>query len=188
MGSKNEMKQTVSIQEFPCHLRELADLIQEGQMKFFDEIIELEKLHKFKIKFSYKSYRNIVQIKVQVHPNYDATSEFEMKYKSLYFKKNKNKEKNKSCKNLKKSMQKNFKEIKETLDKGSLPDKKLIDIFYQECEEMILFPGKGDEYYDSFIDSAELLHNNVIEGNVKEAKKWLARLDYIQKDCHSLYK
>ena len=60
---KNKIKDSISVSDFPQHLRHLADIFEEGRVPLADGI-EIASISSLKLLFKYDDYRNIVRIRI----------------------------------------------------------------------------------------------------------------------------
>ncbi len=188
MGSKKQKyKQAVPFKELPRHLKLLADMIENRRLPILNNIVQIDDISSFKISLKYKKYDDVVKTKIIIEPVGEAFKEDIYEYKTIFLDNRIIKSKP-SYKKLKQSMDNNFKHIQNYLDSKTMPTMKIITDFYKECQLMTLYSKKGDEYYEDFLETANDLYESVKKEKIKDAIKAFKKLDYIQKECHRLYK
>ena len=176
----------MTIKELPSQLRELAEMIEKGKVSFADKEIVLGSISSFKLLFKYEDYNDIVKTRMVIEiPNEDKTKSDKFQHKTVFIKK---KEKKKSpIKKLQKRMFEQFEKIQKKLKNDTIPDKGDVESFNEDCETMILSPGRGDEYVDDFLKSVKLLVEASDNNNMKDAKSAMERILYIREELKRLH-
>jgi XXXCH domain-containing protein len=89
---------------------------------------------------------------------------------------------------LKKSMKRSFKEIMQSLTKGSLPSGEAVASFTRDAGLMIAFPGRGEEHYNEFSQRCKRLKEAFEEKNLAECRALASELNRMKTECHSDHK
>ncbi len=188
MGSrKKKYKQVLPFKELPRHLKLLADMIEKRKLPILDSIVKIDDISSFKLSLKYRKYEDIVKTKIIIEPTGDSIKEDVYEYKTIFMDNRIIKSKP-SYKKLKKSMDNNFKHIKNSIEFKRIPSIKIATDFYKECELMTLYTKNGEDYYEDFLDTAKDLYDSIKNEKIQDAVKSLKKLDYIQNECHKLYK
>jgi XXXCH domain-containing protein len=98
------------------------------------------------------------------------------------------KDKDKKYEKLKKAMKDEYELIEEAAERDELPAAEVMDSFYANCQEMVTYPDKGDEYYDGFTAIANDLNQAVQNGDLGAFKHALSSMKNSKKACHDRYK
>lgn len=93
-----------------------------------------------------------------------------------------------SYKLLKNQMSQSYKAIGCALKDKRLPPSETVDLFLKEAEQMISFPGFGDEYYGEFIGGCREFKDQCMKGNVEAVAELYGRITSLTKQCHRRYK
>jgi XXXCH domain-containing protein len=178
MGSKEvKIEKQLSVEDTGSFLQTLADaLVAEPKVDLSSYGIDL---HDFKkIKMDLKKEGDLFGLKLKVKystPVLDGTREdaaAPMKYKTL-----------------KKQMKNSFKTLKTSIEGGSLPDKKTVEMFMQQAEMMVSFTdsGYGDEYYDEFIKLCHEFKQTFVDGDFDKIVTAFNGIDARKALCHDKY-
>lgn len=89
---------------------------------------------------------------------------------------------------LKKRLKSSWKAVQEAVAAGSLPEGPMAAAFLADSELMILFPGKGDEYYKPYATALAAFRQALSRGDLAALKKACAELDRVKVQCHARYK
>ena len=90
-------------------------------------------------------------------------------------------------KRLKKRMKYDFKAIQAAVEAGSLPDPALAEVFVRDSRLMVLYPGKGDEYYPDYKAAAEAFADACATGDIDAVRAAVDELARLKKACHDRY-
>nr|MBF0222045.1 GAK system XXXCH domain-containing protein [Desulfobulbaceae bacterium] len=93
-----------------------------------------------------------------------------------------------SYKLLKNKMSQTFKTIGRAVSEKRLPPAETVESFLREVEQMVSFPGFGDEYYDEFINLCRELERRYAEGKIEAVVELHGRILSQTKQCHRRYK
>lgn len=88
---------------------------------------------------------------------------------------------------LKKWMKKEFKTIQAALVEGRLPDADLAASFVEDSRCMVLYPGKGDEYYPAYSAATDAFEQAMAAGSLEAAAAAVADLEALKSACHDKY-
>lgn len=88
---------------------------------------------------------------------------------------------------LKKWMEKEFKAIMAELVQGRLPDTGLAASFVEDSRSMVLYPGKGDEYYPVYTAAVDAFEQAMFQGSLENVAAAVADLQAIKEACHDKY-
>ncbi|GEM_PF-3091097 len=91
-------------------------------------------------------------------------------------------------KTLKKRMKTPWKDLLDILAAGNLPEAASAERFLADCELMISYRGKGEEYYDAFRLPLAALRAALAAGDPSAAAAAAADMEQLKKDCHGRYK
>ncbi len=91
-------------------------------------------------------------------------------------------------KSLKKRMKGQFKAIKAAVGRGELPPSNISHAFARDCEQMLTYPGKGDEYYESYGKLLQEFLMALADQNVDAFREAVYALDAGMHACHERYK
>lgn len=91
-------------------------------------------------------------------------------------------------KHLKKRMKKSFKTVTDSLLADALPPADVVADFLKQSEEMIAWPGYGDEYYDAYDAACRRLRSAFEADDVDACKAAGQALNRLKKECHDRYK
>ena len=89
---------------------------------------------------------------------------------------------------LKKNLRNSFKQLRNSIDSGKMPDKKALDQFMDEATLMTKYPGFGDEFYDPFLAACQelrVIHNSK---ELTAFKEQIATIRSLKKQCHNQFK
>ncbi len=176
-------------------LRSLADHLERGQMDFGEVLVDLDSPFKVKQAVKAKSDRISFKLKLKYekvltpvggalgsgHPllenddDDDDDEEETAPAKASY-------------KKLKKAMSGSFKQIRQELQAGHLPALETVRQFHGQCLAMTEYPGKGEDFYAVFRESADRLLAGVERADLTLAQEAVAQLEARRKSCHGQYK
>lgn len=88
---------------------------------------------------------------------------------------------------LKKRMKKSFKNIIYALHENTWPAMVDIDDFIQDSERMVLYPGKGDEFYSTYSEAVTRFREAVQTQDMEAAYQAAHLLNTIKTQCHKKY-
>jgi XXXCH domain-containing protein len=91
-------------------------------------------------------------------------------------------------KDLKKRMKSDFKQIRNRLGEGAVPDKELMERFLTDADAMTTYPGYGDEYYGEFRDSSARLGEAFAAMDLEGLRRGYEDLKTLRDDCHKDHK
>jgi XXXCH domain-containing protein len=89
---------------------------------------------------------------------------------------------------LKKSMKRSFKEIFQSIAKGSLPSGEAVASFTRDAGLMVTFPGRGEEHYNEFRHRCTQLKQAFEKGDLAECRALASELNSMKTECHSDHK
>jgi XXXCH domain-containing protein len=92
-------------------------------------------------------------------------------------------------KTLKKQMKNTFKNLKASIESGSLPEPEVVETFMQQAELMVSFTDKGygDEYYEEFIQLCHDLKQAFEAGELEPLVTAYNCIDARKALCHDKY-
>ena len=88
---------------------------------------------------------------------------------------------------LKKRMKKSFKNIMYALHENTWPAMVDIDDFIQDSERLVLYPGKGDEFYSTYAEAVNGFREAVQAQDLEAAFQAAHLLNTIKTQCHKKY-
>jgi XXXCH domain-containing protein len=88
---------------------------------------------------------------------------------------------------LKKRMKKSFKNIMYALHENTWPAMIDIDDFIKDSEQMVLYPGKGDEFYSAYAEAVTGFRVAVQAQDMEAAFQAAHLLNTIKTQCHKKY-
>ena len=91
-------------------------------------------------------------------------------------------------KRLKKAMKKSFKTLKDHLEADDLPPADAVSAFLTESEQMIRFPGFGDEFYEAYREACFRFREAHRTADLAACKNACDELERLKSDCHDRYK
>lgn len=89
---------------------------------------------------------------------------------------------------LKKRMKSSWKVVQGSVAAGALPPEAATASFLADSELMILFPGKGDEYYKPYAAALAAFRQALGRGDMAALKKACVELERVKVQCHARYK
>lgn len=89
---------------------------------------------------------------------------------------------------LKKRLKSSWKAVQEAVAAGSLPGETAAAAFLADSELMLVFPGKGDEYYAPYAAALAQFRRALGRGDLAGLKRACAELDRVKVQCHARYK
>lgn len=182
MASKAlKLARVMSAREAAAFLRELADTIESGHMdnmKEFDVHIDDFKKLKIGLRRSGEEIEIKAKVKYTAPPEPGDAPQAETDQEAGPGKYSK----------LKKRMEKTFKAMEEATKADSLPDPALMESFLADSARMVTYPGKGDEFYERYVEACRLFSDAFASGDVAGTAERLAQLKALRKDCHAIYK
>jgi XXXCH domain-containing protein len=209
---KKKAKHKLNASQAADYLRQLADQLESGQVKFIDEDTALEGM--VKVKESYKAKPGKAALKVQLKLSMpgpmtepepaatEAVSPANVSEDAAQAAKPEPvkadtpqemedyslREMPGSYKKLKKRMSGDLKLIGKLLAAGQLPSLELARAFQADCRHMTGFPGKGDPHYERFNQSAQALYDAAKASDPDAASNALTSLKQHKKECHKEFK
>ncbi len=172
-------KEYIDKNELVNKLQELIDMVSDGVILIDEESINFDEVALLKFSFEYRKFRDTVKTKISVKPEIAAHAGNNTSGGVI---------EKPSYKRLKKSMNEKFKLIVIKIDEEILPDIDLAKTFYNECELMCTFEGKGDEYYPFFLKQAKELVSSIENNDFSQAQHLVTELMKRKSECHELYK
>ncbi|MBF0508986.1 MAG: GAK system XXXCH domain-containing protein [Deltaproteobacteria bacterium] len=91
-------------------------------------------------------------------------------------------------KTLKKSMKTGMKVMAQFLSNNELPPRLVVQSFLSQANQMITFPGKGDEHYLEFGKECDDLKVAFDQGDVNLMRIKCDALNSLKKQCHAQFK
>ncbi len=88
---------------------------------------------------------------------------------------------------LKKRMKKSFKSIMYALHESTWPSMVDIDDFLRDSEEMVRYPGKGDEFYPAYSEALTAFADAVRRQDLEAAFQGAHLLNTLKTQCHKKY-
>jgi XXXCH domain-containing protein len=88
---------------------------------------------------------------------------------------------------LKKRMKKSFKNIMYALHENSWPTMIDIEDFIRDSEQMVLYPGKGDEFYPAYAEAVAAFADAVRRQDLEAAYQAAHLLNTLKTQCHKKY-
>lgn len=89
---------------------------------------------------------------------------------------------------LKKGLRLTFRQMREAVESGRLPDKTVLTQFVDEVTLMTSYPGFGDEFYEPFLRACQELLELFKADNQAGFAKQLALIHTLKKECHGRFK
>lgn len=89
---------------------------------------------------------------------------------------------------LKKNLSHSFKLLRQTVDSGTIPDKKTIEQFLELVSLMVSYSGFGDEFYASFKDACDKLRLCDTSKDLASFSQQLQQIHSLKKQCHNRFR
>jgi len=180
---KSKLEMTTTRQNLAGWLRTLADSLEAGELAMPDGQVCLEGYKSLKL--SAKEAGEVLRLKLSIkfpkpqtgegaeaaeEPGETPGTVAVIRYKSL-----------------KKHMKQTFKTIGQALANGVLPPELETMSFLSDARLMTSYPGKGDEYYLSFLDKVRDFETALANQDLPALKAAHADLNRFKHDCHERY-
>ncbi|GJQ60904.1 MAG: GAK system XXXCH domain-containing protein [Candidatus Scalindua sp. AMX11] len=199
-STKKNQELSLSLKETAEKLRTIADGLEQGNVSINEETVPIAL--DTKIKISLKSKDNKVSIKLKWKPtNTSAPTEEKPLRKEVTDRDSMNRDMDnrdpKTAKEdalgeytiLKKRMSKDFGAIMKSCIKGqTIPEKLLVERFYQDSQAMCSYPDKGEEFYETYLKQAESLIESFKKADLEAMSLAITALGKIRKECHNRHK
>jgi XXXCH domain-containing protein len=195
LSSSKKAKNRVELspRETASFLRQLADALEDGRVRFREQ--ELELSGQVRVDEALKSKDDAEQLQVKitllcaapvaVTPAGEETAPaVEQKAAPAPAPE----AKRPSYKKLKKAMAKVFKEIRQATQEGGLPPAEAVAEFCRQGRLMITYPDKGDEYYPAFAAGVDRLEKAAADGDLDAFSQAYNDLKEMRSSCHDKYK
>jgi|GEM_PF-5678839 len=178
---KIKIEKTLEPDQIAAFLRRLAAEIDgSGGEGFNDYGVDLHNFNKLKVGLVKKEGGQFhLELKIKDKKTSDAEYEPEVEAEDFG---------ESSYKSFKKKLAKNFKSIGRAIEEQLLPPAELIETFMNEAEQLVSYPGFGDEYYDSFMKECRSFKDQYLQKNMEGLAGQYGRILSIMKDCHRRYK
>ena len=214
-SKKKKAKHKLNASQAADYLRQLADQLESGQIKFIDEDAYLEGLVKVKESYKAKPGKAALNVQLKIHmpspmvepelaeaeqaaaasspqdaqPVAEKEAATPPQPEAVQEKEDYSlREAPESYKKLKKRISTDMKLIGKLLASDQVPSPELAKAFQADCRHMTGFPGKGDPNYQGFNQSAQALCDAVAAGDLNAAGDALARLKQHKRECHKEFK
>jgi XXXCH domain-containing protein len=196
VGSSKKAKTKIDLppSEAASFLRQLADALDEGVVRFNERDLEISGLVKVNESLKSKNGADQLQVKLKflsaapMDETADEPLDQEEATEEKSASKDKPKGKRPSYKTLKKSMSKLFKEIRQAAQDGQVPPAETVAQFCGMARQMITYPGKGDEYYPAFAEKVDQLESAAAAGDAAAVAEAHAALKEMRSSCHDKHK
>ncbi len=196
--SKRKVEFMLHQEELPDFLKQCGEEMASGNVSVGDAKLDVSDFTKLTLTLKRENNGVLVKIKIKyddepmLDGDYDVEGEF---CYSAYDSRNleslmseMDQEQPRKYKPLKKIMKKQFKAIRCALYSGTLPTPELTQSFVQASEWMCSFPGKGDEYYASYMEVVRAFAAAVEKQDIEEATALGEKLNALKVSCHNKYK
>lgn len=81
-----------------------------------------------------------------------------------------------------------FSELSSCAAKGRLPSPELLTLFMDQSQQLISFPGFGDQYYDEYWQTCQAMEREAKASNLAGFQEKMAAITAVKKSCHSRFK
>jgi XXXCH domain-containing protein len=199
---KQKIEKKIELAQLGAFFREIADAIEGREAGSHQELKKLfNNYRKVSIEVKRKSKKASLRIKVEaeVEPTNrskktaegdgaEIGDQGEQTSSELKVEKSKKKTKKGDFKRLKKNMKASFKAIREQVSASRLPERSDLDQFIRDSEQMLFFPGYGDEYYPAYQRACQALKDAADRLDFATFKHQLEEIKKLMQDCHDRYK
>lgn len=183
---KKKMAKVFSVEEAAAYLRQIADALEQGHIKFAETELDIEGAVEIKSALKSRRKGTTLKMKILFAPNEGTESVKDEAAADIPVETNGNGDL--PYKKLKKRMGAGFKKIKTHLKNDRMPPPADLEPFYLDCLAMIDYPGKGDEYYPRFKKAALRMMEMARAQDPTGFTTTIEAIDQMRKDCHAEYK
>lgn len=196
-------RQRLTPEQAADYLRQMADHLEQGQVVFGADSLELEGVvlvrEKLKAKGHGAQLKLKLKLEVQDHSAQPAPRPRPAKAQA----KPKSQAKpakatakpqaaaadqTEDYKGFKKDLNAALKQIKQAMDSGEAPDASRIKGFCDACDRLITFPGKGEANYQAFAQKISALRQAAQAGDPAAIKQALDQMRAMKSACHKQFK
>lgn len=171
-----KFEKLISKIEVADFLNALASYYEGIEPIIFPEGLDFNLSTARKIKISFKEIDDQISLKL-------AITDINEKNEEIVSKKD-----NKQFKSLKKKMKNDFKIINESIKKGEIPEKEVVNKFLDCSRQMITFKGYGDKFYKKYITKCNEFKEACENEEISLIETKYNEINKIKKDCHNAFK
>ncbi len=187
--AKRKYELMLTREEVPGFFEKLAAGMREGVMAVGDVALDLEDFSSFEVSLKAKGGEGVDGVKAKLKVKHEAPEHaVGCECETCAAGETMPRDAKPKYKTLKKRMKSDFKAIRQALQQGVMPAQALADAFIADSKVMCEYPGKGDEYYQAYLQDTAAFERAMAGGSVEAARQAVELLTQRMKECHDKYK